>query len=222
MLLLSILPGLVPPSYAASCIPPHLGHLVLEGFCWPQDRLPFVVALNATATNGSNDQVATLRLGLHENKTGQSVPNVSYVITLTEQESKQEILTEVFYAEQGVLVLELHHDKQNSTVSGAKREPFLNAFVPEYPDQPIVISSSEIDQNKTYDIHVEILGFDSIRNLIPPDEIPRADFVWSPATSGMPDRVLIVPEFGTSIVVLVMAAAITGVMVAARRFRSGH
>lgn len=220
LLLLPILSGLTSPSYAASCVPPHQGHLVLDTFCWPQDRLPFVLSLNTTATaNSGDDQVATLRLGLHENKTGQSVSNVSYIITLIELESNQEILTNVFYAERGILTLKLYHDEHASkyAMSGARREPVLNAFVPVYSGQPIAISSSEIGQNKTYNIHVEVLGFDNIRNLIPPDEMPKADFVWNSTMSGTPDKILIVPEFGSAFAaVFVMAAAIASAVAAKR------
>jgi hypothetical protein len=223
IVLLSFMPH-APASYAAyPCTPPHQDGLILEGFCWPEDSMPFILTFNATSADvnsSSNDNsVGTLHLGLYENGTLESVPAVSYYIKITEARSNETFLKDVFHAKNGTLVLRLfHNEEERVTVRGAELEPFLNAWVPaNNTTKPITISSRQLSQDGIYNINIEILGFANIRNLIPSDQVPEAIFVWDPASDAT-DTVTIVPEF-SSIAVFAIATAMVGIVVAASRFR---
>lgn len=190
----------------------------LPPFEWDKINLPLALVMNVTNDNADTDsKLATIHIGLHENSTGQPVSNASYLVTIRELQTNREIITDVFFAEeQARLELALFHgENEAASTKAAHREQFLNAWVPDIAGQPIAISSSELSQDKTYNIRVEILGMYGIKNVIQSEgEIPKADFVWDPASDSA-DKVLIVPEFG-SIVPFVMAMTIAGIIAVKR------
>lgn len=181
-----------------------------------KDKLPVVLSFNATK---AGDDSATMRFGLYDNKTRQPTPAVSYWINITDAENNKTLLKETFHAENGTLTLNLAHTNQSNetAITNAHQEQILSAWVAYDTAQPIGIQSSDIGLDKAYHIQVQILGIDNIRCLFPPDQLPSADFDWSPR-DGNTEKTVVVPEF-TLVLLPILAAAAVGAGVIYNRVR---
>lgn len=191
-------------------------NLVIEPPCY-EGNLPFVLSFNATKISNES---AALGFGLYENETGETIPAVTYIVSMAEVGSNKTLLADAFHAPNGTLFLPVVRDRESgeTVFEGADRERFLDALVAN-TTEPIIVHSPEISLGRTssYDIQVSVLGAYNVRCLFPPDLIPEASFVWNPQNGNLRE-VVVVPEF-SAILLSMLLASIIGAATAYNRIR---
>jgi hypothetical protein len=195
-----------------------------EDVLCPRDLNKNPVYLNYNITTSNGHTIA--KLFLPENSTGEIVEYTTFYIAVnnTENTRQQPSFSDFFQIQNGTLILDFVHNTRisnNSLVQiiGADREQFLNAWVPTY-DSKITITNFPVAANKIYIMHVEVFGTDNPHSIYTPEQTPKVDLIFgtneNPNSEG---KVLIVPEFG-SLVSLVIMAGITGIIIMAAKVRA--
>lgn len=166
---------------AESILQATQSNLVIEPPCY-EGKPPFMQYFNATTISSES---SAFRFSLHEIETGLPVSAVSYIVHITEMQTKKIVLNEAFHAQNGTLALNVIHDSRaNETrISGAYQENFLNAWVAN-STEPIVVRTPEMSMDRAYNIRVSVLGAYDIRCLFPPDQIPESNFIWDGQDDG--------------------------------------
>jgi hypothetical protein len=178
-----------------------------------EERLPLDLSLNSTRDdNTADDVVTTVQLSLSENKTNKTIEGVVYALELVALDENEEtdsgsdsdrILTELFYAENGTLTLVLAQGDGPSEIQNGIREQFFNALTADgSADAPLTVRSDQIVENSTYELRVEILTVDDIRNILSPDDVPRMQFALD-TESNNSYRVSVIPEFPMAAMIVI-------------------
>jgi hypothetical protein len=125
-------------------------------------------------TEASRDD-AFMLLRLYDANNNQTIQYTSFIITVEKGvgENAEEIFTDVFDTESGLLRLKVQPSEGPVQFFGT-REQFLNAWVAD-PGGTVNIRGPMFLEGGIYHLRIDILGIDSIRELFPPDQIPRFD-----------------------------------------------
>src|SRR5690606_10729873 len=125
-------------------------------------------------TDASRDD-AYMLLRLYDANTNQTIRATSYIITAEKGigDNAQHLFTDTFYSDSGVLQLKIQPAEGGVQFFGT-REQFLNALVAD-PGGTVNIRGPMFLEGGIYHLRIDILGIDNIRNLFPPDDIPRFD-----------------------------------------------
>jgi hypothetical protein len=173
-----------------------------------------------------------VQLSLHENNTGRDLVKFAtfyLAVNGAESNGSGSILSDFFEAENGILVLDLIHraPDDNSTIKivGANQDKFLNAWVSD-PNGRISINNFPFEAGKTYLMHMEVIGIDNIRNIFSDKETPRVDVLFGSVGAGDSDKtgnfvtgnIILVPEFGSYIVLAISVVSMIAPVVAIQRF----
>lgn len=138
----------------------------------PQDRRPLYLSFIVTPDDSSEQAISRLNITLYESDMKKQIKAVTYAVTLTDLGSGEGILREIFYTEDGSAIILLAHSEEVETrIVNGVQEQFLNAWVAD--DDGLLISSPHFMGNATYKVTVELLGIDSIRNLLSLQNIPE-------------------------------------------------
>lgn len=125
-------------------------------------------------TDASRDDAYVL-LRLYDANNNQTIKFTSFIITVEKGvgENAEEIFTDAFHTESGLLQLKVQPSEGEVQFFGT-REQFLNAWVAD-PGGTVNIRGPMFLEGGIYHLRIDILGIDNIRNLFPPDQIPRFD-----------------------------------------------
>jgi hypothetical protein len=147
----------------------------------------------------------TLKISIYDNKTGNTVKNVTLFATIFANDSSQ-LFREAFFAEEGLLVFDLAAGPE-LTIQ-AEKEDFLQAYVPG-SDGRITLTSPDWTPGGRYGLYIEIMGWDSIENLFSPDYSIKSNFNWD--EKDVVDETVTVPEFSVAgfIIALTLGAVIS-------------
>jgi len=179
----------------------------------------FPAYLNYDVTTSSGHTIAAL--SLVNNSTGHLVKYSTFYIAINETDTNRELMGEWFHAPDGILKLDFVHRSNNTSdeqiTVHAMRDPFLDALTAE-PNDTIKIVNFPFVVNRTYNMHVEVMGVDNPRNIFVPEYAPKVDLVFSTnEISNSEGKVLIVPEFGSAVILSVITAGAIGTMVVGGR-----
>lgn len=125
-------------------------------------------------TDASRDE-AYLLLRLYNANNNETIKSTSFIITVEKGVGKnaKHIFTDAFYSDNGLLQLKVQPSDGVVQFFGT-REQFLNAWVAD-PGGTVNIRGPMFLEGGIYHLRIDILGIDNIRNLFPPDKIPRFD-----------------------------------------------
>ncbi|HXG06137.1 MAG TPA: hypothetical protein VNI77_02285 [Nitrososphaera sp.] len=125
-------------------------------------------------TDASRDD-AYMLLRLYDANTNQTIRATTFIITAEKGigENAQHLFTDTFYSDNGILRLKIQPAEGPLQFFGT-REQFLNAWVAD-PGGTVNIRGPMFLEGGIYHLRIDILGIDNIRNLFPPDQIPRFD-----------------------------------------------
>ncbi|HEX7033881.1 MAG TPA: hypothetical protein VF172_12855, partial [Nitrososphaera sp.] len=112
---------------------------------------------------------------LYDANTNQTIRATSFIITAEKGvgENAEPLFTDTFYSDNGILQLKIQPTEGDVQILGT-REQFLNAWVAD-PGGTVNIRGPMFLEGGIYHLRIDILGIDNIRNLFPPDQIPRFD-----------------------------------------------
>jgi len=182
----------------------------------------FPAYLNYDITTSNGHTIA--KLFLVHNRTGYSIKYTTFYIAINDTDTNKALMREWFHAPDGILKLDFAHRGYNTTneqitVHGML-DPYNDAWTAK-PNDSITITNFPFVVNRTYSMHVEVMGVDNPRNIFIPEYSPKVDFVFStnefPSSEG---KVLIVPEFGSVALVSVITAGAIGIMVVGGRIKN--
>ena len=176
----------------------------------PEERLPLQLFFNATHDGLSGNEVSRIQLTLYDNRTNEKVLNVTYFLTIKAAGDDDPFLTDTFYAQNGTATIILAHNDENTIVENGVQEQFLNAWVVDASEKPHIttISSPKIQENGTFQLTLELLTIDYIRNFFREDNFPRVDYVLDTSTD-VSTQFTLVPEFPLALPILVVAIFIS-------------
>lgn len=125
-------------------------------------------------TDASMDE-AYMLLRLYDANNNQTIRATSYILTVEKGvgENAEHIFTDAFYSDSGLLQLKIQPSEGEVQFFGT-REDFLNAWVAD-PGGTVNIRGPMFLEGGIYHLRIDILGIDNVRNLFPPDQIPRFD-----------------------------------------------
>ncbi|WP_148681357.1 hypothetical protein [Candidatus Nitrososphaera gargensis] len=125
-------------------------------------------------TDASRDE-AYMLLRLYDANNNQTIRFTTFIISVEKGigENAEEIFTDTFHTESGLLQLKVQPAEGPVQIFGT-REQFLNAWVAD-PGGTVNIRGPMFLEGGIYHLRIDILGIDNIRNLFPPDQIPRFD-----------------------------------------------
>ena len=125
-------------------------------------------------TDASRDE-AYLLLRLYNANNNETIKSTSFIITVEKGVGKnaKHIFTDAFYSDNGLFQLKVQPSDGDVQFFGT-REQFLNAWVAD-PGGTVNIRGPMFLEGGIYHLRIDILGIDNIRNLFPPDKIPRFD-----------------------------------------------
>jgi hypothetical protein len=125
-------------------------------------------------TDASRDE-AYLLLRLYNANNNETIKSTSFIITVEKGVGKnaKQIFTDAFYSDNGLFQLKVQPSEGDVQIFGT-REQFLNAWVAD-PGGTVNIRGPMFLEGGIYHLRIDILGIDNIRNLFPPDKIPRFD-----------------------------------------------
>jgi hypothetical protein len=138
-------------------------------------KAELLVKVNPPILTDANRNDAYMLLRLYDANNNQTIKYTTFIITVEKGMGKnaEEIFTETFHTESGLLQLKIQPTEGKAEILGT-REQFLNAWVAD-PGGTINIRGPMFLAGGIYHLRIDILGIDSIRNLFPPDQIPRFD-----------------------------------------------
>jgi hypothetical protein len=88
------------------------------------------------------------------------------------------------------------------------------------PYGAITITKSPFRANGTYMMHVEVIGVDNPRNIFTLKTVPKIDFIFTNESSNSEGKTLIVPEFSSSLVSLIIVAGLAGIVIMTVKVRA--
>jgi hypothetical protein len=134
-----------------------------------------LVRVNPPVLTEANRDDAFMLLRLYDANNNQTIQYTSFIITVEKGvgENAEEIFTDVFHTESGLLRIKVQPSEGPVQFFGT-REQFLNAWVAD-PGGTVNIRGPMFLEGGIYHLRIDILGIDSIRELFPPDQIPRFD-----------------------------------------------
>jgi len=138
-------------------------------------KAELLVKVNPPILTDASRNDAYLLLRLYDANNNQTIKYTTFIITVEKGVGKnaEEILTDTFHTESGLLQLKIQPTEGEVQVL-ATQEQFLNAWVAD-PGGTINIRGPMFLEGGIYHLRIDILGIDNIRNLFPPDQIPRFD-----------------------------------------------
>lgn len=107
---------------------------------------------------------------------GERAQYPTYLIAIKGIGDERPVLEDAFHAPDGNLTLVLIPDEGETRVFGA-HDDFIQAWVAD-DSGSIKVLGSEVRQDGWYDISIQLIGIDSIRNLLPPDQSPTLNLGW--------------------------------------------
>lgn len=134
-----------------------------------------LVRVNPPILTDASIEDAYLLLRLYDANNNQTIQYTSFIITVEKGvgANAEEIFTDVFHTESGLLRLKVQPSEGEVLFFGT-REQFLNAWVAD-PGGTVNIRGPMFLEGGIYHLRIDILGIDSIREIFPPDQIPRFD-----------------------------------------------
>jgi hypothetical protein len=134
-----------------------------------------LVMVNPPILTDANREDAYMLLRLYDANNNQTIQYTSFIITVEKGvgANAEEIFTDVFHTESGLLRLKVQPSEGEVQFFGT-REQFLNAWVAD-PGGTVNIRGPMFLEGGIYHLRIDILGIDSIREIFPPDQIPRFD-----------------------------------------------
>lgn len=134
-----------------------------------------LVSVNPPILTDASIEDAYLLLRLYDANNNQTIQYTSFIITVEKGvgANAEEIFTDVFHTESGLLRLKVQPSEGEVQFFGT-REQFLNAWVAD-PGGTVNIRGPMFLEGGIYHLRIDILGIDSIREIFPPDQIPRFD-----------------------------------------------
>ncbi len=138
-------------------------------------KAELLVKVNPPILTDASREDAYMLLRLYDANTNQTIKYTTFTITVEKGVGKnaQELFTDTFHTESGLLRLKVQPTEGKVQLLGT-REQFLNALVAD-PGGTINIRGPMFLEGGIYHLRIDILGIDNIRNLFPPDQIPRFD-----------------------------------------------
>lgn len=135
------------------------------------------------------------------------IRSVTYGINMTTVGIDEPLLQyDAFHAENGTLVLDIAH-RVGETKVFAAREDFLDAWKAG-PGGKVNVEMA-LETSSTYLMHIDILGLDNIRIILPPDQVPSVNLYFNTDKNDMgevmvvPGELVVVPEFPYPVVLIV-------------------
>jgi hypothetical protein len=156
---------------------------------------PVTLSYDITHRNEQDAAHTIIELTLTDDNKDELVKSVAYVLEMTKVGDDSPLMTEVFYAENGTLALDITHSEPVQ-IFGVKEE-FLNAWM-SGPETETISADLPLDQDSTYLLRIEILATDDIRNPYPAAR-PSID-LYLDSDSPAAGQVRIVPEFPHNLV----------------------
>ena len=134
-----------------------------------------LVRVNPPILTDASIEDAYLLLRLYDANNNQTIRFTSFIITVEKGigANAEEIFTDVFHTESGLLRLKVQPSEGEVQFFGT-REQFLNAWVAD-PGGTVNIRGPMFLEGGIYHLRIDVLGIDSIREIFPPDQIPRFD-----------------------------------------------
>lgn len=134
-----------------------------------------LVKVNPPILTDANRDDAYMLLRLYDANNNQTIRATSYIITVEKGvgENAEHLFTDTFYSDNGLLQLKIQPAEGDIQFFGT-REQFLQALVAD-PGGTVNIRGPMFLEGGIYHLRIDILGIDNIRNLFPPDQIPRFD-----------------------------------------------
>ncbi len=134
-----------------------------------------LVKVNPPILTDASREDAYMLFRLYDANNNQTIKYTSFIITVEKGVGKnaEEIFTDVFHTESGLLQLRVQPSEGEVQFFGT-REQFLDAWVAD-PGGTVNVRGPIFLEGGIYHLRIDILGIDSIRNLFPPDKIPRFD-----------------------------------------------
>lgn len=134
-----------------------------------------LVKVNPPVLTDASQDEAYMLLRLYDANNNQTIRATSYIITVEKGvgENAEHIFTDAFYSDSGLLQLKIQPSEGPVQIFGT-REDFLNAWVAD-PGGTVNIRGPMFLEGGIYHLRIDILGIDNVRNLFPPDQIPRFD-----------------------------------------------
>lgn len=159
---------------------------------------PVTLSYDITHRDEQDEAHTIIELTLTDDNRDELVKSAAYVLEMTKVGDDSPLMTEVFYAENGVLTLDITHSEP-SQIFGVKEES-LNAWM-SGPETETISADLPLEQDSTYLLHIEILATDDIRNLYP--AAPPSMDLYLDSDSPAAGQVRIVPEFPHNLVLFV-------------------
>jgi hypothetical protein len=138
-------------------------------------KAELLVKVNPPILTDESRKDAFMLLRLYDANNNQTIQATSYTIEVDKGvgENAKEIFTDTFYSQNGLLELKIQPTEGPLQILGTQ-EPYLNAWVAD-PGGIVSIRGPMFLEGGIYHLRIDILGIDNIRNLFPPDKIPRFD-----------------------------------------------
>lgn len=119
-----------------------------------------------------------VNLEFMENRSQSPIKFVTIVMNITETTSGKTILvTDMFHSENGTISFDIMHTDEDAQIF-AQREDFLNAWIANRTTGTIQMNLP-LKQDSTYLIGIDLIGIDSIRGLLPPEQVLSFDIYFS-------------------------------------------
>ena len=143
------------------------------------DRVASLYSKVSPAILTDKEKDTSFQLRLVDNKTGNNIPNVNYLLNL--YKGNKLLLRELFYSKDGPLTLKFEPSQGPLTVH-ASTEPFLGGWMNE--TGPIRVSGPVFTEAGQYYYTAEIWGYNHPKNIFIPEHAPRFDSSFIIKTNG--------------------------------------
>jgi hypothetical protein len=133
------------------------------------------VNVNPPVLTSQTRQDAYVQFRLFDANDNSTIRFSTFAITIEKGigEDAERLLRDVFHTESGLLTLRMQPREGPVTILGTQ-EQFINAWVAD-PGGDIHVRGPILLEGGLYHFGIEILGIDSIRELFPPDRVPKFD-----------------------------------------------
>jgi hypothetical protein len=138
-------------------------------------KAELLVKVNPPILTDASRKDAYMLLRLYDANNNQTIQATSYIITVEKGvgQNAKKLFTDTFFSQAGPLQLKIEPQEGPVQIL-ASQEQFLNARVAD-PGGIVAIRGPMFLEGGIYHLRIDILGIDNIRNLFPPDQIPRFD-----------------------------------------------
>lgn len=142
----------------------------------PQDfaSRPIDLSYDISHHEEQDGRHTNVNLEFIESNSQSTIKFVTIVMNITETTSGKTILVpDVFHSENGTISFDITHTDGDAQIF-ASRENYLNAWVANRT-AGMIFMNLPLKPDSTYLMHVELIGLDSVRELLPPDQVPSFD-----------------------------------------------